>query len=271
MNWRRGMTLTLILSALFASRTVSASEIWTFRFNALNNRLSTSFQDDLIFYNTTGQDAVVRLLGVSNGEIRPDDRLEISVPAGRTESMWTHFDTWIPDTFPGFWAVHVEVPDGVLVASRGGAMSQCPPPCAAPTNPFPNLGVFPMPVFGSLVPAGTRQVHMGADLGTKAARFNAGLYNSSSLPAVATISVYQACDDALLETRIVPVPANTALQVSGLGAVKPTCAFADPRPHNSWLRYAIVVVDQPSVSYVMNVAEDLPYFPSIPFATAIGF
>ena len=45
----------------------------------------------------------------------------------------------------------------------------------------------------------------------------------------------------------------------------------DEPGRNPWLRYAVVLVDQPSVSYVINVADELPIFPSIPFGVAIGF
>jgi hypothetical protein len=272
MSWRRRLAVALGLLTCLVSGAASASEIWTFRFNSLNyRRLTISWQDDLIFRNTTDQDAVVRLLGLSNGGIRSDEVRDIAVPAGRTLSLWNLWNRWQPDTFPALWVVHVEVPDGVLVASRGGENSQCPSPCGAPTNPFPDLGAFTMPVFHSLVPAGTQQMHMGADLGTKAARFNVGLYNAGAATATATISVYQACDDTLLESRTLRIPANTAVQPSGIGSVKPSCGDADVPGRNPWLRYAIVIVDQPSVSYVINVAEGPSVWPSIPFATAIGF
>ncbi len=271
MSWRRGLAVFLGLTSLFVSGAACGSEIWAFRFDSYSWRISTAYRDDLIFHNTTDQDAVVRLLDVSNGAIAPGDLREIAVPAGKTVSMWNHWGVWEPDPLSEFWVVHVDVPDGILVTSRGGAKSQCPPPCAAPPNPLPDLGAFTMPVFRSLVPAGTPQVHMGADLGTKAARFNVGLYNAGSTTATATISVYQACDDALLERHALTIAANMAVQPSGIGSVKTSCGDTDVPGRNPWLRYVVVVVDQPSVSYVINVAEGLSLWPSIPFATAIGF
>ncbi len=271
MSWRHGWPVVLGLTALLVPGAARGSEIWAFRFDSDTLPISTAWQDDLIFHNTTGQDAVVRLLDVSNGAIQNDDVREISVPAGKTVSLWNYWGSWWPDTFPQFWVVHVEVPDGVLVATRGLAKAQCPSPCAAPPNPLPDLGAFAMPVFQSLVPAGTPQVRMGADLGTKAARLNVGLYNAASVSARATITVYQACTDTPLESRTVSIPANTALQVSGLGSVKPSCSDELPRGQNPWLRYAVVVMDQPGVSYVINVAEELPLWPSILFSAASGF
>ena len=48
------------LGVSLASSALPASEIWTFRFNSLSNRISTSWHDDLIFHNLTNQDATVR-------------------------------------------------------------------------------------------------------------------------------------------------------------------------------------------------------------------
>lgn len=264
------VAMFVVLIAVFAPFHADAGEIWAFRFDSLSNPISTSWHDDLIFHNTTAGDAVVRLLGVSNGAIRSDDLMEISVPAGRTVSMWNFWGVWWPDTFPGFWAVHAEVPDGVLVASRGEAHSECPSPCGRPTNPDPDLGTFAMPVFRALVQSGVPQLHMGADLGAETARLNVGIYNAGAAIGTATITVYPACDDTPLEVRTVRILPNTASQAGGFGSAKPSCGVPE-RGQNPWLRYAVVVVDQPSVSYVINVADDLPFWPKIPFGAAIGF
>ena len=263
----RCVWLGVLLLAL--TRTSFGEEIWAFRFNSVSYGIGVSWHDDLVFHNTTAQDASVRLTGVSNGQIRPDETNEISVPAGRTVSMAVRTGLWWPDSYPGFWVVRVDVPEGVLVASRGGVNAECPSPCGAPPNPFPNLGAFTMPVFRALVPPGERQVLIGTDLGAQSSRFNVGLYNAGERETVSTVSVYQACDDALLESRTVAVPANTTLQVGGFGSAKTHC---DPNGvFNTWLRHAVVVMDQPGISYVFNMADDLPFHPRIPLGAAVGF
>lgn len=247
-----------------------ASETWVFRFSSQTRAISTSWHDDLIFHNPTGQDATVNLVGMSNGGSLPSDQPSILVPAGRTVSLQNLFGVWIPAQDVPLWIVHVEAPDAIVVVSRGGAHGECPSPCGAPPNPFPTLGTFSMPVFQSLVPVGQEQIHIGADLGAEPSRINVGIYNAGASTATATVAVYQACDDTLLESRTVAVPADSAAQFGGLGAAKTQCDVT--RGINIWLRYLIVTVDQPSVSYVFNVADDLAGqgLPRIPFAAALG-
>jgi len=175
---------------------------------------------------------------------------------------------WEPPDGPLLWVVHCDVPDGVLAASRGGADVECPSPCGSPPNPFPNLGAFSMPVFRSLVPAGQSQIHLGADLGTLGSRFNTGIYNAGPVAATATVAVYQACDDTQLESRSLSVPADTAIQLGGLGSVATHCP--SDTPLNTWLRYARVTVDQPSLSYIVNIADPFPAGFLIPLGVPIG-
>jgi hypothetical protein len=251
----------------------SAAEAWAFRFNV--RTFNTSWHDDLSFHNTTDADAVVHLVGVSNGAINEGDLLDVPVPAGRTVSLTDLFGVWGTDEFPGLWVVHFDAPDGVLVSSRGGLDSECPSPCGQPPNPFPNLGAFTMPVFRSLSPAGARQFHFGADLGAKWAsqvdarpgHSNVGIYNAGDAEAAAVVSLRRACDDALIAIRSVRVPANSAVQVSIRASSEPA-ACAETQKLNQWLRYVTVVVDQPSVSYVFNLADDAPSFTPLPFGVA---
>ena len=106
------------------------------------------------------------------------------------------------------------------------------------------------------------------DLGLATSRFNAGIFNAGSATAAANIAVYQACDDTLLETRTVSIPADTAIQVGGLGSVLTHCPAETPL--NIWLRYAVVRVDQPSLSYIVNLAVPFPVGFTIPLGIAIG-
>ena len=63
----------IVLGSMLAALPASASEAWAFRFNAYGS--TQSWHDDLAFHNTTNQDAVVHLIGVSNGSVNPGDLL----------------------------------------------------------------------------------------------------------------------------------------------------------------------------------------------------
>ena len=82
---RFGVAALLMLS----SGVLPAYDIWAFRFVSYADAMSR--HDDLIFHNATSQDAVVRLVGLSNGPVASDDLREIPVPAGRTVSLWNRW------------------------------------------------------------------------------------------------------------------------------------------------------------------------------------
>jgi hypothetical protein len=266
-RWLAGIALLAPVVPAFAA------DAWAFRFNV--RTFNTSWHDDLSFHNTTDSEAVIHLVGVSNGGINEGDLLDVAVPVGRTVSLTDLFGVWGTDAFPELWVVHFDAPDGVLVSSRGGLDSECPSPCGQPPNPFPNLGAFTMPVFRSLAPANTRQFHFGADLGAvwaspvvaRPGRSNVGIYNAGNAEAAAVVSLHRACDDALIATRTVRVPTNSAVQV-GIQQSSEPVACAETQKLNQWLRYVTVVVDQPSLSYVFNLAEDAPNFTPLPFGVA---
>ena len=201
---------------------------------------------------------------------KPSASASASPTAGTTAADGDDDGSAQPDpTDSDLWVARFDAPDGVLVSSRGGLDSECPSPCGSPPNPFPNLGAFTMPVFRSLTPAGARQFHFGADLGTQASRSNVGIYNGGVAAGTATIALYRACDDALLGVRTVSVPANFALQV-GMAGDDAAAGCSDQSKLNTWLRYVIVTMDQPSLTYVFNVARDLNSYPHLPFGLA-GF
>ena len=264
-SWRVAL---LVAVAPLLGRVAIGYEAWAFRFDSSSQRPSMSWHDDLIFHNPTTQDEIVHLVGLSNGGVRPGDTIDVAVPSGRTVSLKDLFGAWEPFEEQPIWVAHFEVPDGVLTVSRGGADFECPSPCGVPPNPFPNLGAFSMPVFRSLTPAGQEQIHMGADLGTLGSRFNTGVYNAGSGTATATVEVFQACDDTLLEARSFSIPADTAVQFGGLGSLPTHCPTGTPL--NTWLRYARVTVDQPSLSYIVNIVDPFPSGFTIPLGVPIG-
>jgi len=260
--------LLIVLGSMLAAVRANASEAWAFRFNAYGS--TQSWHDDLAFHNTTNQDAVVHLIGVSNGSVNQGDLLDVVVPAGRTVSLADHSGVWGTDESPDLWVVHFDAPDGVLVSSRGGLHLECPSPCGQPPNPIPTLGTFTMPVVRSLAPAGTRQFHFGADLGGQTSRSNVGIYNAGDAAATAVVYLYRACDDTLVGTRAVTVPANSARQV-GIRPSAESAPCADTQKLNQWLHYVTVVADQPGMSYVFNILEQPVVSPfRLPFGVA-GF
>lgn len=256
------------VALLFVSGLALGSDVWVFRFDSTSLAIATSWHDNLVFHNIAAQDAVVHLVGISNGGIPPGSSADLTVPARRTVGFTVLSPFWEPYG-SDLGVVHMDVPDSVLVFSRGGASGECPSPCGPVPGPYPDLGTFSMPVFRSLVPPGQVQIHMGADLGTEPSRINVGIYNAGALPASATVTVSQACDDTVLETRTLSIPPDNAIQFGGLGSAAPHCE-SHPLDPNPWLRYVTVTVSEPSLSYIVNRAEPLPFHPQILLSVPIA-
>ena len=109
---------------------------------------------------------------------------------------------------------------------------------------------------------------MGADLGTLPARINVGIYNAGQAAATATLAIYRACDGALLESRKISVASDTAVQLGGMCSVPAHCP--PETPLNTWLRYLTVTMDQPALSYIVNLADPLPLYPQVLLSVPIA-
>lgn len=279
----RAVTAGLFL--LLSAGIVQAGDVYVLRFYAGFFPTGVPcegyfWQDRLMFHNPTASEQRVRFLGVSNGSARPDAQ-DLVLPPGRSASIEQDFAyvgggrssalKWYP--FPLVDSIylfvnHLDVPDGVVIASRIES-HRSPDLC----NPFPNtthksFGLLSLPVYRSLTPAGTRQYHLGTDLGsnevglTNPSRVNIGIYNGGSAAANATIELRRSCDDGLIASRGVRIPENAILQTAGLvNEVKdgPGCAIG-LLPQT----YTVVTVDQPSFSYVVTLSNELP--PKIPIS-----
>lgn len=119
------------------------------------------------------------------------------------------------------------------------------------------FGRTSLPVFRSLAAPNNPQVHLGADLGGLPSRINVGIYNASQdATATARIELRSACNDTLLQSRIVSIPPNTIHQFGGFGAH----VFCERRFGSSagtdFAMYVVVTVDQPSLSYVAALRND---------------
>jgi hypothetical protein len=260
MNGKRsGWRIVLILLACALPKTGFADDVYAVRFFARSEPcfFRILWEDDIVFHNSTAEDQVVRLLGVSNGELRePPETL--LVPAGRTVSAKGKV-IWLPRIPVPLWFVHLDVPSGVIVQSRAEAHSDS---CGGvPPSPTPELGAFSLPVFRRLTPAGVSEVHLGADLGSENAYVNVGVYNAGASPASAVIELRQSCGDSLLAERTVQIPPNSIVQVTGLNGTPSGC----PTTQGSWMRYVTVKVDQPSLSYVINKKSGLVFPISTPY------
>jgi hypothetical protein len=217
------------------------------------------WRDNVLFYNQGTEPVSVRLLGMSNAAPPPDALASIALPPGKVVSLNDTTRSW--DAGASLWVLHVDVPPGVIVESRDEALRTTT--CSATTFPPASLAKVSMPIVRALVPAGATQVYLGTDLGVIASRMNIGVYNDALVPASATITVRRTCDDAIMDSRTVGVPAHSIVQFNGFQSGEHTlaCFFS------GWSRYVTITVDQPSFAYVANLTES---FDTTGFAPTVG-
>lgn len=253
-----------------SSAVLRAAEIYVVRFVTSGTLIEPpckylSWADHLVFHNTTAEDAVVRLLGVSNGPRRPEAR-DLIVPAGRSRSVAGTLLDWHPGTGENPWVNRLDLPSGVLVASRLQVSVGSGAPCPVVSDSR-GVGATGFPVFRSLRAPNEPQHHFATDIGPDEtgyaahARINVGIYNAGSSSATATIEVHRGCDERLMDSRIVSIPANTMIQALGLTTrTGPGCTGSLTTA--LYTTYAIVRVDQPSLSYAVTLSNEFP--PQIP-------
>lgn len=263
--------LWLPVTLFFLSTGIArASDAYVLRFFASSQAapggaLCPIWVDNLAFHNPTASDLTVRLLGVSNGN-PPTSPTELVIPAGRTVSA-SGRTNWTPSTHSPIWFVHLEVPDGLIVQSKGEVHSSF---CigGAPPSVLPDMGAFQLPVNRAVAAPGEKQVHLGVEIGAEDTYTNIGVFNAGTAPATALIEIFQACDDTLIDSRQLSIPPNTLVQVNGLGASVPKCPEL---VIETWGKYATVTVDQPSLSYAISrmriIGGEGP--PGVSFAAAV--
>jgi hypothetical protein len=274
---RNVLVRSVLVAAVLAFRVPASEgeEVYVVRFftpryiTSTTECLMVGWWDHLIFRNTANEDQTVRLIEASNG-YQPSREESLVLPRNRTRSLYSYRNTpqpggsnvWTPDEPYVFLVNRLDVPAGVLLESRGevygGAGEGTPLPCEPFRVGVSVLGSFSLPTVRSLVPSNSRQFHLGSDLGTLVSRTNVGIYNGGPAAATATIEVRRGCDDALVESRNVSVPANTVIQAGGFinDYQRSGClGFGSSPDHN---RYVVVTVDQPSFSFVTTIAQDLP-------------
>jgi len=255
MDMRRSVLLALLAIAVISSR-IYAADAYIVRFNApgrQSGNIAVQWFDDVLFFNTTETAAAVRLLGVSNGSMQADPP-QLVLPPGRTVSLNSAQlinVRWPPIPAASLWVMHLDVPPGVVIESRNEFYVSTGIPELIPVS----RGKVSMPIFRELTPEGKPQIHLGTDLGFGTSRVNMGVYNAGNESATAVIEVRRTCDDAVMDTRVISVPPNTVVQATGL-MVGPSSTCTS-RVTPTWMRYTVVRVTQPSVSFVSNLNEDL--------------
>ena len=221
-----------------------------------------NWNDHLVFHNTTDRDATVRLLGVSNGPRRPEAR-DLVVPAGRSRSVIGTSLDWHPGSGENPWVNRLDVPVGVLLASRLETRIGVGAPCG-PSLDSRGIGATGLPTFSSLRAPNERQYHLATDIGPDAtgyaanARINVGIYNAGASAATATIEVHRGCDERLMDSRVVSIPANTMIQALGLSTRTGIDCPGSPYTAATHNTYVIVRVDQPSFSYAVTLSNEVP-------------
>lgn len=273
----RGLGIILVSFLPYSSLTVPAlaAEVYVVRFITSGTLVEPPckylrWNDHLLFHNTASQAATVRFLGVSNGPPRADAS-NLTVPAGRSRSVAGTLLGWNPNGNAVLWVNRLDVPDGVLLASRLEVAVGSGAPCA-PASDGRGVGATGLPTFSSLRAPNERQYHLATDIGADAtgyaanARINVGIYNAGSMTATATVEVHRGCDERLMESRTTSIPADSILQVLGLSTrTGPGCG--SPFTTNLYTTYVIVRVDQPSFSYAVTLSNELP--PQIPIGVSL--
>ena len=218
-----------------------------------NPCIATTWLADTVLLNSTDNVATVSQNSFS-------DRLGAATP--RTFTIAPHSTTTMsrqralahvgqPNT--PVWLDELDLPLGVFADSRieiGASACNVSPPIFGPVN-----GKLSTPMFTSLVPANTVQRHIGTDLGLLDARVNVGIFNGGSSGATAHVELRRACDDALLAQQTISLDPNALRQISlSSGAPKAVCPGADA---GYWVTYTTVTVDQPSLSFVSTISNNL--------------
>jgi hypothetical protein len=236
--------ISVLLSAVIASP-IRAEDIWVLQGFATSPIPGSVFayiwSSGVLLHNATVNDATIRLIDISNGApVGTGDR-QFVVPPGRSASALP----WHGNA--GLWVTHIDVPQGVIVESRIriGDMLQVGPPVHDGDR-----GKLSFPVYRSLQAAGTPKIHLGTDLEEIPSRNNVAVYNAGDVSAHARIEVHQLCDEALIDSRDVDIPAKTVIQATGLSTAGDGCMNTSPR-----YTYVAVMVDQPSLSWVSTLSN----------------
>jgi hypothetical protein len=270
----------LIVLMLNLAAQLNAAEVWVVRAIAFGQPLEQGcgviWADRLTFFNDSDHEATVRLVSVSNGELRGTP-VPLPLSAGRTREIRNDFPfggdlEWHPsisNTLVPLAVVKLDVPEGVLVSDRIEVREACPAAIPLGFSTRSVRGSILMEPRRSLVPAGRRQVHLGTDIGlrftgetfvTIANRINVGVYNGGTASTTAEIELQRSCDSGVIDRRVVTLPPNTIQQFGGFSNPgTPVTGCNTSAPYDA---YVIVTMDQPGFSYALALSNEVvPYVP----------
>jgi len=226
-----------LLSLFFLASAASAAlgrDAWIIRVAANgSNGARQIWFDEVRVHNAGVAFEPFRVLEASNGVTFPIMD-PVPIPPGRTI---------IPDleglSFEIPMSVfHLDVGDDVIVSSR---LALEIPPVITDGPPAPVLGAVPLPVFHELLPAGREEILLEADLESLPSRINLALFNAASVAAHALVDVMSACDDRVVATETIAVPANFI----GIFPLGSPASCAPNAPGFDGPTYLRVTLDQP--------------------------
>ena len=271
-----GVKVVAVVLTIFVAQTICAAPAHVIRFIASGARVglcdTMGWHDVLTFYNTTDTTATVRVLGISNGTPRSTSPDTIDLQPGAV--VWADHvlhSAWEPasEQAGNLWIMHLDVPEGVVIESRDEMFEGNA--CVASPSPAFSLGKVSLPIFRTAVPANQPQVHLGTDVGSKDAHINVGIYNQSQIIANAHIEVRRSCDNTVVDKRDAQVPPDTIVQVTGL---RKGSNFSPPCGPNAaifdWLRYTVITVDEPSMTFATVVGGSLNAIPGLAPEVGLG-
>jgi hypothetical protein len=256
--------MATVLVSLLITAAANGSDLYVVQGNAtgpqLDDRRAVLWTTNAVFFNGGASDATIRLLNVSNHGHAVAPGLATLRPE-RTGSL-DALGLFSAGTSDPLWVLHLDAPPTVDVNDAlfiGETSFSGPSPGTFPYA----YGKIVLPVFRSLIPAGQRQVHLMTSLGPASnipsqvqvsSRINVAIYNSASTAANATIEIRQHCDDQIVATRTVSIPADTIVQVGSFAAQTANCGESGLSQLSLFV-YTVVTVDQPSFSFVSNLSN----------------
>lgn len=197
---------------------------------------------DAFFFNQGMTDAVVKVLDDANGDT------QFTIPPQHAVSL----SNALPHRL--FRFVHAIVPDSVAV--ENALFIGEVPISILPIAPEYRFGKVTLPVFTALTAANQPQVHLATFLGSQQSHANVWVYNGGDSAATAHIEIHRQCDDAVVDTTTVTVASKNALVVPGMASTFGGCIVTpEMQPWMASATYAVVTVDQPSLSFVSVVAS----------------
>ena len=248
------LRVLMVVLLIANSGAVFAADAWVLRGFA-GPCLGLQWEADTLLLNTLPAPAVVRLVSVSDGtDSIPEPDRELIVPPGQTLSL-NRNTAWHQPDVPLF-VLRLDVPEGVLIEGvlnlGTGSGDGCPLPPAPDSSAA--YGTIHLPHFRALVPANQKQIHLGTTLGGNPARNNVGIYNAAATPATVHLSLHRACDNRLVDEATIQLAGNSTTQVRLQNKSTDACTGSVP----TWVDYVTVTADQPSVTWVSTLANDVP-------------